>query len=82
MDCSVADPRIIRDQREGVKSAYKSPRIIAQKTCVPRRFKLISNTSDAYSVNSDISKIRDEAIDIRASNDNIYQKMLEKIKNF
>ena len=31
---------------------------------------------------SDISKFGDEAIDIRASNSNIYQKMLEKIKNF
>ncbi len=31
---------------------------------------------------SDISKFEDEAIDIRASNSNIYQKMLEKIKNF
>ena len=31
---------------------------------------------------SDISEFRDEAIDIRASNSNIYQKMLEKIKNF
>ena len=26
--------------------------------------------------------IRDEAIDVRASNSTIYQKMLEKIKNF
>jgi myo-inositol-1(or 4)-monophosphatase len=31
---------------------------------------------------SDISEFGDEAIDIRASNSNIYQKMLEKIKNF
>ena len=31
---------------------------------------------------SDISAFGDEAIDIRASNSNIYQKMLEKIKNF
>ena len=31
---------------------------------------------------SDINKFGDEAIDIRASNSNIYQKMLEKIKNF
>ncbi len=31
---------------------------------------------------SDISGFEDEAIDIRASNSNIYQKMLEKIKNF
>ena len=31
---------------------------------------------------SDISKFGYEAIDIRASNSNIYQKMLEKIKNF
>ena len=31
---------------------------------------------------SDISKFEDEDIDIRASNSNIYQKMLEKIKNF
>ena len=31
---------------------------------------------------SDISTFGDEAIDIRASNSNIYQKMLEKIKNF
>ena len=31
---------------------------------------------------SDISQFGDEAIDIRASNSNIYQKMLEKIKNF
>jgi myo-inositol-1(or 4)-monophosphatase len=31
---------------------------------------------------SDISKFGDEDIDIRASNSNIYQKMLEKIKNF
>ena len=31
---------------------------------------------------SDISEFGDEAIDIKASNSNIYQKMLEKIKNF
>ena len=31
---------------------------------------------------SDISAFEDEAIDIKASNSNIYQKMLEKIKNF
>ena len=31
---------------------------------------------------SDISNFGNEAIDIRASNSNIYQKMLEKIKNF
>ena len=31
---------------------------------------------------SDISAFGDEAIDIKASNSNIYQKMLEKIKNF
>ena len=31
---------------------------------------------------SDISMFGEEAIDIRASNSNIYQKMLEKIKNF
>ena len=31
---------------------------------------------------SDISEYGDEAIDIKASNTNIYQKMLEKIKNF
>ena len=31
---------------------------------------------------SDIREFGDEAIDIRASNSNIYQKMLEKIKNF
>jgi len=31
---------------------------------------------------SDISTFGDEDIDIRASNSNIYQKMLEKIKNF
>ena len=31
---------------------------------------------------SDISEYGDEAIDIKASNSNIYQKMLEKIKNF
>ena len=31
---------------------------------------------------SDISKFGDEAIDIRASSGNIYQKMLEITKNF
>ena len=31
---------------------------------------------------SDINEFGDEAINIRASNSNIYQKMLEKIKNF
>ena len=31
---------------------------------------------------SDVSAFGDEAIDIKASNSNIYQKMLEKIKNF
>ena len=31
---------------------------------------------------SDISKFEDEDIDIRASNSNIYNQMLEKIKNF
>jgi len=31
---------------------------------------------------SDINKFKDEDIDIRASNSNIYNKMLEKIKNF
>ena len=31
---------------------------------------------------SDISEFGDEEIDIKASNSNIYQKMLEKIKNF
>ena len=31
---------------------------------------------------NNISKFGDETIDIRASNSNIYQKMLEKIKNF
>tara|TARA_B000000565_G_scaffold198267_1_gene152158 strand:- start:1095 stop:1556 length:462 start_codon:yes stop_codon:yes gene_type:complete len=31
---------------------------------------------------NDINEFDDEAIDIRASNSNIHQKMLEKIKNF
>ena len=31
---------------------------------------------------SDINKFKDEDIDLRASNSNIYNKMLEKIKNF
>jgi len=31
---------------------------------------------------SDISEFGDEEIDIKASNSNIYEKMLEKIKNF
>ena len=31
---------------------------------------------------SDISHFEDNALNIRASNSNIYQKMLEKIKNF
>ena len=31
---------------------------------------------------SDISKFGNEAINLKASNSNIYQKMLEKIKNF
>ena len=31
---------------------------------------------------SDITKFKDENINIRASNSNIYYKMLEKIKNF
>ena len=31
---------------------------------------------------SDISKFGEEDIDLKASNVNIYQKMLEKIKNF
>ncbi len=39
-------------------------------------------TDEAGGKVSDISEFGDEAIDIRASNGNIYQKMLEKIKNF
>ena len=39
-------------------------------------------TDEAGGKVSDISEFGDEAINVRASNTNIYQKMLEKLKNF